>query len=312
MPTNHHQHQVAHLERLDSWMASATWHPRIVPMAVYLLFLLPITTLMPDYLWLYPPLYVIQCSIVGWLLWRYRRLLPELTLSFHWLVLPTAITVTVSWIALGWLMAGEWALRWDAIVAGQPLGFIDYADQGLTPGYLAVTDENFLKTMQAQPWLYGLSLGLRLLGMAMLVPLFEELFIRSLCLRALHRARETGVGLLQVLHDMPVVGDWFMHTERGRLAAAQPSMFVKQFSETPLGALTVFGVVASTFIFTVNHTIRDWPGCIVCALVWCALLWYTNRPGKKQLGLGPIIWSHGLCNALLWAYTIYTDDWQFL
>ena len=45
------------------------------------------------------------------------------------------------------------------------------------------------------------------------------------------------------------------------------------------------------------------------------MVWVTNReslPEGKRLGLGPVVWSHGLVNAGLWAYTYYTDDWQFL
>jgi hypothetical protein len=35
-------------------------------------------------------------------------------------------------------------------------------------------------------------------------------------------------------------------------------------------------------------------------------------PASGRLGLGPIIWSHGLTNALLWLYTLTSDDWRFL
>jgi hypothetical protein len=37
----------------------------------------------------------------------------------------------------------------------------------------------------------------------------------------------------------------------------------------------------------------------------------TNR-GGRQMGLGPVIWAHGLTNAALWGYTLYTGDWRFL
>jgi len=46
-------------------------------------------------------------------------------------------------------------------------------------------------------------------------------------------------------------------------------------------------------------------------LVWCALVWWTNR-GSHRLGLGPVIWSHAITNALLWGYTIWSGDWQFI
>ena len=296
-------------------MQRTAWHPRLIPIAIYLVLVFLIDQVRPLAPMAYPAMYVAQCSIVLWLLWRYRKLLPELTLRFHWLAVPTAIGLTIAWIGLGWMMAGEFAMRWDAIIQGQPLGQIDYATVNISPGRFATTGTHYFQQMQSQPWLYWLSIGLRLIGMSLVVPLFEELFIRSLCLRTLHRAKETGIGILQVLHDMPMIGDWFMHTQRGRRVAAMPSMFSKQYHQTPLGAITVFGIFASTTVFTFNHIFRDWPGAIACGVVWCLLVWYTNRPGgpdNKKLGLGPVIWSHALCNALLWGYSIYTGDWQFL
>ena len=90
-------------------------------------------------------------------------------------------------------------------------------------------------------------------------------------------------------------------------------MFTKQFYETPLGKVSVFGIAASTFIFMLNHVPRDYVGCIMCGVLWCLMVKWTNGESRKRkLGLGPVIWSHGLTNALLWWYTIASGDWQFL
>ena len=49
----------------------------------------------------YLPLYLVTCGIIVFLLWRYRALTPELTLRFHWTVLPSAALLLVAWIGLG-------------------------------------------------------------------------------------------------------------------------------------------------------------------------------------------------------------------
>ena len=46
---------------------------------------------------------------------------------------------------------------------------------------------------------------------------------------------------------------------------------------------------------------------VVCGVAYCLLLMVTRKKG-----LGPVIWAHGITNALLWVYTIQTDVWRFL
>ena len=136
--------------------------------------------------------------------------------------------------------------------------------------------------------------------MTLVVPLFEELFVRSAVLRAVHRWRGTRTGLLQFVGDLPAVGDAV--TERPAVEAAQrePPAFTRQLVETPLGAVTWFSALASTAVFAASHGVRDWAGCLACGLVWCWMVRHTNRPGlppERRAGLGPVIWSHALVNA---------------
>ena len=317
------------LGRLDAWVAKSDWHPRIVPFVVYLAFL-PVIAFATEYsLYAYPVFYSVQCLVVVWLLWRYRKLLGELNWKFHWLAIPTAVFLTAAWVGLGYMMT---ALSPWFETAGAPPERFPWREASPPPvdevAPVGVKLHEFQRMRIDAPGLFYLSIGLRLLGMSLVVPMFEELFVRSLCLRALHSARKTAIGVLQVVHDMPMVGDWFMHTDWGKRAAGKEGMFMQQFHATPLGKLSLFGIAASTFVFMVHHVPRDWLGCIVCGIVWCWLLWYTNRGGlsshaasglepqassrKPRLGLGPIVWSHGLTNALLWGYTLWSDDWQFL
>ena len=298
---------VAHpaLAKLDQWMAQNPWHPRFVPFLLYV-GVLPVVVALRD--WLpatYPLTYTIQCVLVLWLLWRYRKLMPELNLNFHWLALPVGAAVAVAWI---WL--GLWVANWDYV---QEIGltkftqdvFASLADPQRVSPYADSNAVNIFDLMgNGVGWVAFL---LRLAGMSIVVPLFEELFIRSLLLRSLQHFRPTMIGILQIIQDTPVIGEWLMHTSLGTRADRHGPMFGPQFERTPLGALSVFGVAISTVVFTAHHIPRDWLGCVVCALAYCLLLAATRRKG-----LGPVCWAHGITNALLWAYTLRTGDWQFL
>jgi len=282
------------LAELDAWMASNPWHPRIAPFAVYILLLLPIQLTADPAPWLYPLLYGLQCGLVVALLWRYRRLTPELNVRFHWLAVPTGLGLLVAWVALG-----ELTLT-------------------LLPGLRGPDEPHTLQGLiESSPALGWTSMIMRLLGMSIVVALFEEMFVRSAVLRGMQRARPTGIGITQLLLDMPLIGDALMNTRLGRRALDAPPMLTRQLRQTPVGAISLFGVTASTFIFMINHVPRDFLGCIACGVVWCLLLWWTNRgalPGGTgpRLGLGPIVWSHGITNAALWAYTLYSGDWKYL
>lgn len=279
-------------------MASNPWHPRVVPFFVYIVGLAA-AGFVPGgdrvAALAYPVIYLASCAVILWLLWRYRHLTPELTLRFHWTVIPSVIFLTAAWVALGYgyntLFFGE--------LKKVPL---DEAD----------TFGELMRTGSAVFWTVFI---LRGLGMSLVVPLFEELFIRSAMLRGLHRWRLTKTGLLQVAHDLPAVGDVIADKPAVIAAQQEPPAFTVQLAQTPLGRVTVFATFASTLVFMLSHGLRDWAGCIACGVVWCAMVWWTNReslPPDKRAGLGPVIWSHGLVNAALWVFTWQTGDWQFL
>lgn len=284
--------------RLDALMVSHPAMPRMLPYMLYLVLLIGVGYARDAHPLLYPITYAAQCAIVGWLLWRYRKLTPELTVRFHWLAVPVGVLVFVLWVGLRWAMEGEWSARWAALQRGQWLGEI-----------LAEGDEpHFFATMlRDQPAIAWASLALRLLGMAILVPLFEELFIRSLVLRSFHRARESWLGLLQFCEELPFIGDMMLTRGWSEKLLHLPPMFRKQFENTPLGHLTVLGVVVSTLVFMLAHVPGDWPGTIACGIAYCLLLAATARKG-----LGPVVWAHGITNALLLVYCVTTGDLQML
>ncbi len=292
------------LAGLDRAMGDGPWMVRLAPLLLWVGCMMVVGMARDWDVRTLPYLYTVQCLLTGGMLWRYRRLLPEVTLWFHWSVVPSAVFLTVAWIILGWWVGGELPVRWEALMEGNlRLGALD-----------GEAELHYFETMRgAYPWTFTAAMGLRLLGMALIVPFIEEVFNRSFCLRAMHSMRKTGVAVLQVVHDLPGIGEWLMDKPAVKRAALQEPMFTQQFNETALGAVSVFGVVASTLVFMLNHMPRDWMGAIVCGVLWCLMVKWTNREGRKRkLGLGPVIWSHGLTNALLWGYTLYSGDWQFL
>ncbi|MEO0529847.1 MAG: CPBP family glutamic-type intramembrane protease [Planctomycetota bacterium] len=298
------------LDKLDAFMAANPWHPRVVPYFVFIVGL-AITGFIPGgdrvAALAYLPLYLLINVVILWLLWRYRKLTPELNLKFHWTVIPSAALLTVAWISLGfawnWLFTGEVYMS-------------EYRDTaGVVPSVPPVESAPFGELYLVAPALFWVTFVCRGLGMSITVALFEELFVRSALLRGFHRWKETKLGLMQVAADMPAVGDMVATKPKFIAAQKQPAAFTKQLAETPLGAVTVFATFASTLVFMLAHLPRDWAGCIACGIVWCWMVWYTNRaslPEEKRKGLGPVIWSHGLVNAALWVYTITSGDWQFL
>jgi len=293
-------------------MASNPWHVRAAPFFVYMIGILLGQLVytgafgLPELPVLIPVVYTAQVGIVVFLLVRYRRLLPELNARFHWLALPTGIGLLYAWVYLGyatnWLsyQAQDVPVLGDVMAA---LVSVDPADP------LNKASEHELlsgKTTLGDAWFWT-TMSLRLLGMSLVVPFFEELWVRSAVLRGTFSAARTKTAILQLASDLPIIGE---------------PMFTLQLEQTPVGQVSFFAIFMSTLVFMLAHGRRDYLGCIACGLVWCWLVWFTNRPRKGEtwedqpvggrVGLGPIIWSHGITNAALWAWTLYYGDWQFL
>lgn len=283
------------LGKVDHWMADHPWHPRVAPEFVYLLLLVVVGELRDLNLAALAAVYTGQCVLVVWLMWRYRGLLPELNWKFHWSAIPTGVGLVVAWVYLGDWMASLRGEAWSP----QELQWNPIADA-----------ENDIEKLLAQ-----LNLGLRLLGMSLVVPMFEELFNRSLLARSFSRLRPTGIGFFQFLHDLPVIGDLVGDRSLTRKAMKHENVFGDQFEQNRLGDITALGIAISTAVFMLAHHPRDYLGCILCGVVWCVMAKYTNR-GEKKLGLGPVIWSHAITNALLWVWAVYgfdgTGNWHYL
>ncbi len=297
------------LAMLDRWMGRHPAHPRIVPFVVFVLLLFVVNTTR-DYIPLsYPFLYTLKCLLVAWLIWRYRHLMPEINLRFHWIAIPAAVVSAAGWIMLAWWMAGEFDLRWAALLAGNPEGRIPYEAIDREPGMFTWTAESFFAGfLQDHPVAAWSSLILRLIGMTVLVAIFEEVLFRSFLLRAFHRWRDTRLAVVQLASDLPIIGDMIIHTRAAKEAEQHRGVLRRAFENVPLGALSINALIVGAILWCLlSHIPRDWPGTVLCVLTFSAVLALTARRG-----LGPVIWAHALTNALLWAYVVWSHDWQFL
>lgn len=271
------------LARLDAWVAEHPFHARVLPFVVYAVLIQPVIWLRDWHLWTYPFAYTFQCGLAGWLMWRYRGHTPELNVRFHGSAVVVGVFVVWAWIKLG----------------------------ELTGSYVGEEPQTKHYFTAMSPELRWASLSLRLVGMSVVVPLLEEMFIRSWALRTFHSARSAWTGVLQIAQDLPLIGDWLMDTAAARRAAAEPPAWTATFERTAVGALSVFGVLFSTVLFSMSHVPRDWPACVMCGVAYCLLVGWTNR-GGRALGLGPVVWAHGVTNALLLGYSVWSGDWRFV
>jgi hypothetical protein len=273
------------LQALDRFMESHPWHPRVVPFVVYVAMLFGIGWLREVDARAYVAGYVVMCVITAWLLWRYRRLTPELNWRFHWLAVPVALLATVGWIWPGMVMSDRW-----------PTWFDGKGDRLLSMG----------------PALGWTAVVLRAIGMSVVVAMFEELFFRSAMLRSLHEPRWMWIAVVQWAEDLPVIGEKIAATKMARAVADVRRPLAVAMERTPVGVLSVFSVIASSVLWApISHHMRDWPGTLVCGVLYALLVGWTNR-GERRMGLGPVVWAHGLTNLFLCAWTVWSDDWRFL
>ena len=315
----------APLAKLDAFMATSPWHPRLIPFFVYIVFGLFIAGFAIEAsAFTRPIVYTFVVGVVVFLLWRYRRLTPELNIRFHWLAVPTGIGLLFAWVYLGYATNQAAAALQGTPVLGPAADFFIGASSAQHTGDTANREAHAIQQGLAAygPAWYWVTMVLRLLGMSLVVPLFEELFIRSAMLRCTFSRSLTWRGLLQFMGDLPVIGDTIARSRAGRTADQGPPAFTQQLTRTQVGRISLFSVALSTVIFMLSHAPRDWAGCVACGITWCLLVWWTNRPRNSEswedqpaggrYGLGPVVWSHGITNAALWAWTLRVGDWQFL
>jgi membrane protease YdiL (CAAX protease family) len=215
-----------------------------------------------------------QMLVCAALLWRWRKLFPELSARFHFAALPAAALVLALWLALGWLCRGTFETSWDALRHGAPL---------------PATDHPLARLLEAHPAGGQALLLLRLLNMTLVVPCVEELFFRSAVPQAL-----------------PSSGAfWGNLTRLPGLERLAPKTRASAGAGWPWT-----GILISSLLFAANHRPADAAAAFLTGLIWCGLVFGLRR-GRK-LDLGPALWSHGLANAGLVAWCAWRGDWAFL
>lgn len=274
------------LGKLDRWVESSPFLPRAVPFFAFVLMLMPIGM---AYDWdarSYPFMVAIQAILVVFFMWRYRRYTPEITLSLHWSAVVAGVLGFFAWVGLRFGLIELFGESWR----GEPDVFFD----------------------DMPPEFAWTSLIYRLVVTAMFVPVLEEVFFRSALLRSLQDRKTAKIAAVQFLEDLPVIGDMVMGTKASEQAIGEREPLTKAFNATPLGRVTPFAIGINIVLWCLlSHLIRDWPGTVACGLLFIWVTWLTNR-GERKMGLGPVIWAHGITNAMIVWYTIQYNDWQFL
>ncbi len=135
-----------------------------------------------------------------------------------------------------------------------------------------------------EPWT-DTNFILRLLAASLIVPVFEEMFIRGYILR----------GALQ----------WDMNRKSMGVKAALDKMLDEDsVGDVAPGAWSLMAVGISTLAFTVGHTTPEWPAAIAYSLLM-SLLWIIRKD------LLSCMVAHGVTNLTLALYVYYSGNWGF-
>jgi hypothetical protein len=180
-----------------------------------------------------------------------------------------------------------WAWKWYTPITG-PKGIGGSVIYGVLAGLLGLLVWCLLLAPfidpSGEPW-SGTGFVLRLLSASLIVPVFEEIFIRGYILRAAfqwdlnRKSMGAGAGLNRML-DHDSVGD------------------------VAPGAWSIMAVGISTLAFTVGHTTPEWPAAIAYSLLMSAL-WIIRKD------LLSCIVAHGVTNLTLALYVYVSGNWGF-
>jgi membrane protease YdiL (CAAX protease family) len=123
---------------------------------------------------------------------------------------------------------------------------------------------------------------LRLFSASLIVPVFEEIFIRGFVLRAAFQ--------------------WDMNRKNGVKSPLKHMLDYDCINDVRPGAWTVLAVAVSTIAFAAGHVQAQWPAAVVFSVLM-AVLWIV----RKDL-LSCII-AHGITNFTLALYVYFTGQW---
>jgi len=127
----------------------------------------------------------------------------------------------------------------------------------------------------------GLSFSLRLLAATLLVPIFEELFIR--------------VYLFRIAYQ------WFNEKKQNK-HALEDVVHNQSINSVRPGEWNYFAVIFSTVAFALGHQVVEWPASLIYGLLM-VLLWIVRKD------IISCIVAHGTTNLALGIYVYRTQSW---
>jgi len=195
---------------------------------------------------------------------------------------PVAVDYGIRLVLVGLLLVGAW--RWYAPLAG-PRSRSGSVLAGIGVGALgcAVWVGLLLPfTDPAGDPLDPAAFVLRVLVTALVVPLFEELFIRGYVFR--------------------LVLQWQAARRAGDPDALMTALDRSSIHTVRPGQWSVAAIAISTVFFSLGHEPAAWLACVAYSLLLCGL-WVVRQD------LLALIVAHGVTNLALALYIAYTGQW---
>ncbi|MBU1196588.1 MAG: CPBP family intramembrane metalloprotease [Proteobacteria bacterium] len=135
-----------------------------------------------------------------------------------------------------------------------------------------------------EPWDFSAFI-LRLIAASLIVPVFEEVFIRGYVLRA----------ALQ----------WDQNRKNTQISSPLGQMLDHDtIADVPPGAWSVMAIVISTLAFTAGHLPSEWPASVAYSVLM-SILWIMRKD------LLSCMVAHGITNLALGIYVYFSGNWGF-
>lgn len=180
-----------------------------------------------------------------------------------------------------------WAWKWYAPITGPKKisGSIFY---GIVFGIIGLAVWCLLMApfveLTGEPWANS-GFSLRLLSAALIVPVFEELFIRGYIFR--------------------VAFQWDINRKNKTIASPlNETLDNNNIDEVKPGAWSMMAIGISTISFTAGHLPIEWPAAAAYSIL-ISILWIIRKD------LLSCMVAHGTTNLTLALYVYYTGHWGF-